>query len=284
MTDDRKIILKDSRVLSFAEYGDPGGLPVIGIHGMPGSRIEMKAFEKTALGAGVRVVAPERPGYGLSTPNPGGSLANYPLDVQELAGALRLDRFAVLAVSGGGPYGLACASRLAQRLTAVVVVSGIGPLRLPGSTRSMARPNRFMFNLGRFSPGLVGFLLPRLLRSSLPSMNRQVQAGTSPVSSISPELFAIVAGDQAESIRNGGKGIAFDMKNLWQPWGFKLEDIKIKVTLRHGVSDDLAPAGLAQAVAGKLPNCDAYFYPGEGHVEAWLNHDQEIIQAIVSAA
>ncbi len=276
------LTLSDGRKLSYTEYGAPTGIPIIGFHGMPGSRYVMKALEPAALAAGARLIAPERPGYGLSDPHPRGELLTYPRDVAELAEALGIARFAALGVSGGGPYALACAHAQAQRLTVAAVVSGIGPLRLPNSMQGMVRMNRLMFKLGRFSPGLTGLLLPRLIRSSLPSMETHVRNGTSPTPDLSPEVFAIMAADQNEAIRTGGQGVAFDMKMLWRPWGFRPEDIRARVCVWHGEADNLAPAMLAHYLAERIPNCDATFYPGEGHTDPLTKHGSEIMAKIIA--
>jgi pimeloyl-ACP methyl ester carboxylesterase len=226
------------------------------------------------------LITPERPGYGFSKPNPKGTLLAYPQDVLELADALQLDRFAVLGVSGGGPYALACAHALPQRLTVTAVMSGIGSLRLPKSTQDMVAANRFMFTLGRFSPALAGLLLPRLIKSSLPSMEKHVREGTSPTADLGPAVFAIMAADQREAIRNGGQGIRFDMKTLWHPWGFNLEEIRARVYLWHGEADTLAPARLAHRLAEQIPGCEATFYPGEGHTDPLTRHGTEILAKI----
>ena len=151
--------LMDGRSLSYAEYGDLSGVPVMGFHGTPGARVTMKAFEKAAAAAGVHIIAPERPGYGFSEPNTRGTLTGYVDEVLELAQALGLERFGVMGVSGGGPYALACAHKLAGSLLITAVVSGIGQMNAPGSMSGMAKSNRMIFSLARFSwrseyPGL----------------------------------------------------------------------------------------------------------------------------------
>jgi len=280
----KTLTLKDGRTLGYAEYGVPTGTPIIGFHGMPGSRFVMESVDKAALTCGARLIAPDRPGYGLSQANPRGNLLGYVDDVIELADALQIDRFAVLGVSGGGPYPLACAYRIPQRVTVAALISGIGPLRLPHSTRDMIGPNKIMFTLGRLSPVLAGFLLPRLIRSSLPSMEQHVQSGTSPSTDLSPEVFAIMAADQREAIRRGGQGIVFDMKILWRPWGFQFEDVHTKVYLWHGAADNLAPTLLAHYIADHLPDCEATFYPNEGHTDPLTKHMGEILPVIVKAS
>lgn len=275
------LTLKDGRKLGFAEYGVPSGFPVIGFHGTPGSRLMIEAVENAALAKGARLVAPDRPGYGLSQPGRQASLLGSIDDVIELAGALDLKQFAVIGASGGGPYALACAYRIPECILRVGLVSGIGPLRLPASTRQMIPANRIIFQIGKVSPRLAGLLLPRLIQSSLPSMEQHVKNGTSPTPDLSPEIFAIIAADQQEAIRTGGQGIVFDLRALWRPWGFRVEDIQAKVYLWHGEEDNLAPASLAHYLADHLPDCEATFFPNEGHTGPLTKHIHEIMAKIV---
>ena len=93
-----------------------------------------------------------------------------------------------------------------------------------------------------------------------------------------------MAVDQREAIRAGGQGIIFDMKMLWRPWGFKLEDIRAPVQLWHGEADDLAPARLAHYLADRIPRCQATFYPGEGHTDPLTQHIHDIMDSIASAS
>jgi pimeloyl-ACP methyl ester carboxylesterase len=277
------IRLSDGRILGYAEYGLPDGTPVIGFHGMPGSRLMLKVLEPAAISAGARLITPDRPGYGRSQPNPRGTLREYPQDIAELADALRLERFAVVGVSGGGPYALACAHELPERLSLAGLVSGVGPLAIPGGLQGMARMNRIMFTLGRYSPALTGKLLPRLMRSSWASLEEHVRNGTSPTPDISPEQFAVITADQREALRSGGQGIAFDMRALWRGWSFRLEDIRAQVCLWHGEADELGPVRLVRYIAQRVPGCEATYYPGEGHVGPLTLHGEEIMKRIVSA-
>ena len=280
----KTLTLKSGRLLGYAEYGDPAGRPMVGFHGMPGSRLSMQMLDKAAVSHGVRLIAPDRPGYGLSQPDPRGSLLGYVDDVLELTAALQIERFGILGVSGGGPYPLACAYKIPQRVTVAALISGIGPLSLPNSTRDMIRSNKIMFTIGRLSPALTGFMLPRLIRASLPSMDKHVQSGTSPTADLSPEVFAIMTTDQREAIRSGGQGVIFDMKILWRPWGFRFEDVHTQVLLWHGAADNLAPVSLARYMAEHLPNCEATFYPNEGHTDPLTKHIDEIVAQVVKAS
>lgn len=101
------ITLRDGRRLAYSEYGDPEGKPIFYFHGFPGSHHEVE-YLGTAIGAlHLRIIAPDRPGFGVSDFQPGRKFGDWPSDVIELADALGIKEFAVLGASGGGPYVLA---------------------------------------------------------------------------------------------------------------------------------------------------------------------------------
>jgi len=276
--------LSDGRTLAYAEYGDPAGFPLIALHGTPGSRVSMRLWDGAAAARQLRVIAPDRPGYGLSSPASQAGFGRFAADVGELADTLGAQRFAVLGTSGGGPYALACASRHADRVSVAAVVSGIGQLRERGGKDGWARANRIMFALGRASPTLAGTAISRLLRSSLPRLDAQARAGTSPTPDLTPDVLALVVEDQREAIRSGGGGIAYDMRSLWQPWQFDLDGIRCPVCIWHGLADDLAPVALAQRLAARIPGCEAMFYPAEGHTGPLTRHADQILQRVAASA
>lgn len=89
--------------------------------------LRASAIESLFHPLGIRVIAPERPGFGLSTVQPNRRIMGWPADIQALARHLSLSRFAILGGSGGGPYALACAQGLPQdMMSAVGVIAGAG--------------------------------------------------------------------------------------------------------------------------------------------------------------
>ncbi len=153
-----KISLSDGRSLAYAEYGDPQGQPVFFLHGIPGSRMFHPPNEITKR-LGVRLICPERPGYGESTFQPGRRILDWPNDIAQLADSLGLDSFAVCGHSGGGPYTLACAYALPERITAGATISGAGPVDAPGATEGMTMLNQFAFKFGQYIPWPIGRML-----------------------------------------------------------------------------------------------------------------------------
>jgi pimeloyl-ACP methyl ester carboxylesterase len=278
------VLLRDGRRIGCAEYGRDDGTPGFYFHGHPGCRLEPELAEGAAAEAGVRIIALDRPGYGLSDFQPGRTLLDWPRDVAEVADLLGLERFAVLGSSGGGPYALACAHELPERVTKVGVVSGIGPRDTPGATEGMRWQNRIGFDLGaRF---------PALARLAMSSMERKVRRRPEQVldaigRAMSPSDAAIVARPEvrrvltavfAEAFSQGSRGAAADIVLLGRPWGFRPEDINPPVLLWQGEEDVLVPPPMGRDLAARIPHCDATFLPGEGHLLI-VDHLAEIVRA-----
>lgn len=149
---DRFAVMRDGRLLAYRERGDPAGAPILHHHGMPGSRLQHEADDEFYSRHGVRVITPDRTGYGLSEPQPGRTLADWPLDVADLMDAIGIDRFGVTALSGGGIYAIACAAFLGARLTGVAVAGCPAPMEIPHASDGMRFLTRFGLYLGSRMP------------------------------------------------------------------------------------------------------------------------------------
>ncbi|MEP6872714.1 MAG: alpha/beta hydrolase, partial [Anaerolineaceae bacterium] len=123
---DRVLKLSDGRLLGYAEFGDSAGKPLFFFHQNPGSRFSGGFLDVAAKERGLRVIALERPGFGLSDFQAACTVSGWPTDVREAARHLGFDRFALLGFGAGAAYALACAASLGEQVTAVGVVSGGG--------------------------------------------------------------------------------------------------------------------------------------------------------------
>ena len=120
--------MADGRDVEYVEVGDPSGQPVVHLHGTPGTAGSGALLEDAARRNGVRLLAVSRPGYGRSTTTPPG--LGVARDVGELASGLGIEEFAVLGVSGGGPFALATAAALPARVRRVLIAASPGPVHL----------------------------------------------------------------------------------------------------------------------------------------------------------
>ncbi len=280
---DVTVALADRRTLGVREFGDPHGFPVFYFHGHPGSRADFAFIDPNAVAqqTGTRVLALDRPGYGLSTPHPDRTLLDWPGDVLAVADHLGIRRFAVLGYSGGGPYAAACAASLPrQRLTSAAIISGVGPAGSPGQSHS---PGWFMYTGA-----------PKSLRGSVVRMSAVLAARAPDRLALASARAALPRPDRAalddpriakglmdtwrEAFRTGGEGALSDITIYTQGWGFRLEEIEARVGLWHGSADRNVPASVGAHVARQIPGCHATLVAGAGHVSIFRDNLARILR------
>lgn len=284
----QQLTLPDGRRLGYSEFGAPGGRPVLYCHGFPASRLDGRLAHEAGLRIHVRLIAADRPGYGLSDFQPGRRIADWPRDLAALADALGIDRFAVLGISGGAPYVVACAGAIPERLTAIGIVCGLGRADRSEYTAHMNPVARASFAVARAAPALSRLLtralapllrnspglMLRLLAAQLPPPDREVLSR--------PEVFGMFADSFREGLRQGGRGVALDLTLYAQPWQTVVETIRVPCHLWHGDADTTVPVEMGRRLAEALPDCRARFYPGEGHFSLPVRKLEEIL-AILAA-
>lgn len=265
------ITLSDNRILAYAEYGNPDGKPVFFFHGTPGSRLFHPPDEITKK-IGVRFICTDRPGYGGSTFQPGRKLLDWPDDITRLADALGIDEFCVIGHSGGGPHSLACAHGLPDRVNAAATLSGAGPVDAPGATDDMIPLNKFGFTFGQYIPWPVARAITGIVfheRCTDPAKafdNDKTRPPADQTIMDRPEIRELCITTEVEAFKPGMKGMAWDVRLITRPWGFKLEDIIVPVHIWHGTVDNVTSVRMAQYMASKIPNSKLTVCPGEGHM------------------
>ena len=281
----QRLRLPDGRCLGFAEYGAPDGRPLLFFHGTPGARLMARFAHTVALRHRIRIIAPERPGYGLSDRQPGRRIGHWPDDVAALADSLGLGRFALAGVSGGAPYVAACARRMPQRVRVAGIVSGVGPLEDPVVAAAFAPAQRRLLALLGRAPGAMRTLatLPAALVRRFPLQALELIAPLEPPPDRAmlarPAVRAALGDDLRQALRQGSRAVLDDLRLLGQPWGFRIEDVAVPVELWHGESDRQVPVAVGRRVAHRLPNCRARFIRGAAHL--WLfDHCEEVLTTL----
>lgn len=281
--------LQDGRRLGLAEYGDPLGVPCFYLHFIPGSRLDPAVLfaQRPAALAGVRLIAVDRPGFGLSDRQPRRGFADFASDVLAVADRLGLDRFAVLGLSAGGGYALACASLIPARVSAALVVSGMPSVSRPGERRTMTMGNRVLYRLAGQAPWLVQLVAALLFRLTIRALRRPGRPAARedmglpfpPDVLADPAMRPLIIADLTEAvIRPGTRGLVDELALYARPQCFRLDQITIPVYLWHGDRDVSAPTALARAAAAAIPACHAVFVPG-GHT-APFGHLEEILDVV----
>lgn len=280
------LVLPDGRRLGYADYGDPAGRPVIGLHGTPGSRLMLQGGDEPARRLGIRLIAPDRPGLGLSDPQPGRSYGDHARDVAILADRLGIARFPVAGVSGGGPYAAACGALIPERLTGAVVVSGVAPVRGPDATPGLQRKHRLLFGAGARAPAFLRAIMTVVRRAwqrRPEATYRQVLAMNPPVDQAvmrQPDVRRALIEAALDAFRQGSSGPAAEVALFGRPWGFRLNQVTVPIKLWHGEEDRLVPVTMGRHMASRMPRVRATFIPGAGHY--WVfDHMETVLRAAI---
>ncbi len=285
----RILRLASGRTVAFAEYGDPHGAPVFFCHGWPASRLQAGLLDEQGRELGARIIAPDRPGVGYSPSHPGRTLSDWPSLLGEMADVLELKKFHVLGVSGGGPYALAAAWGLPERIPAIAVVCGAPPLG-DGADPSQLNPAyQWLLRTHLNNPRTLRWLFraarpfarvrppdwarPWLLRRVPPA-----EAETLADAFIFETCFHYYR----ESWRGGADGLYGDAAIYADPWGFALEEIQVQVRLWHGKQDRNFAWEAAQEMAARLPHCTPRFIEDEAHYSLAIRRRREILADLLA--
>jgi pimeloyl-ACP methyl ester carboxylesterase len=278
--DPRTVTLPDGRELGYAEFGDPDGTPLVLCHGFPNSRVFGALFDAAGREQGVRVITPDRPGMGVSDPDPDRSLTDWPADVRDFLDALDVPQAAVLGISGGGPYALATAALLDDRVTRAGVACGVGPMA------SVGLRERAWYYTARFAPPaskLALWLLGRRATRDRESFLESLAEDAAPADGAlwTGEVGRVVHASMVESTRHHGIGpLVRETAIYGSPWGFDLADVGVPVYLWYGKADALVPPEMGLYLTRKLPTAEAHVYPDLGHLSVFRRNETAILRAL----
>jgi pimeloyl-ACP methyl ester carboxylesterase len=285
---EHRVRLPDGRTLACLQLGDPAGAPVLYFHGFPGSRFEARVAADAAARLGSRLLAVDRPGFGQSTFQPGRTIGGWAADIAALADELELGRFSIVGVSGGGPYALACAALLSDRLARVALVCPLGPLDVADGKAGMLALDRVMLALATHAAPLARGVVHMLAHWMRQDADRYVKFMMAGMVSPDRDLFddpgyrSLVAASTAEALRQGGTGAAWELTLISRPWDFRLQDVRMSVSLWQGLADQILPAAMARRLAAALPACNPRYFPGEGHLSLVVRQIGEVLAELRS--
>ena len=278
------IQLSDGRTLGFAEYGPKKGNPVLYFSGGNSSRLEGMWFDESARRNKVRLIVPDRPGFGLSSFHPNRQLLDWPNDVVELTDTLDIGMFSVFGLSGGGPHVLATIYQIPDRVNKAAIVSGTSSPEMPDKFRGMWPPVKIIFITAKKFPKINRFLLKQMAgfySDEEQMMKRMKQALPLPDVTLieeRPEVIRIFAESTKEAHRNGVAGDAWEWHLYVNDWQFQLRDILKEVKLWYGKYDQQVPIGMGRYLSEELPNVDLIEVEDGGHFSTINNHIDDIFE------
>jgi len=282
----------EGRRIAYSELGDSAGRPVIYAHGFPSSRREALLLHESAVAAGARIITSDRPGYGDSDDAPRRQLSDWPDDVLRLADHLRLGRFAVLGVSGGGPYALACAWRIPAvdpgRMAGCAMVCPLGPLYIPELLRAMNWAVRANLAIGKQPAWIADLLFGRYTTAVLhrwPALVEKVRHIAAPPADQKVlgegDNAAVLNATIADAMRDRAQGARRDLVLYTHDWKLPFAEVTDPVTIWHGQADGTVPIKHARWYAEHLSQARLNELPDEGHYSVPLLYSRRILDELL---
>lgn len=282
--EDGVFTLRDGRRLAWRWWGEPGGIPVLRLQGMPSSRLMRSPDPSVQIGLGVRYLQADRPGYGGSTRKPGHGIADLADDFADVLDAHGLDRVPVTGGSAGGPQALAFAARYPDRVKAVTVVVGAAPLT-PEEAAGLVELNAKGYLAKQKGWDEVFKLLSAAREEILKEQDITVALKGAPsvdqAMMARPSVQRVRRTDVGEALRQGAEGWADESYAMRGDWDFDPAQIKASVTWWHGDDDRNAPLSAARRAVARIPGAQLRVWHGEGHMAGHL-HEGEVIADLLS--
>jgi pimeloyl-ACP methyl ester carboxylesterase len=274
--------LPDGRRLNWHEFGAPDGAPVIYTAGTPVSGLGGGCYDEAARAAGLRWIAPDKPGYGGSGFHRERSLVSWADDLAALADRLGLDQFALAGESGGGPFTVAAAPQLAKRVSVVALMAPSGRT-LPAERAGLKTRIRVSSWLARNAPVLNAVPLAAMRRSlATPARRERVLRQELAVApDASPAGLRIEIEAVADALRPGPRAAVQELALIRRPWPFRLSEVNVPVHIWHGARDRNVPLAYARRLARELPDATLHVSDSSGH-DVGLDRSSEIMSVLAS--
>ncbi|CKT46802.1 alpha/beta fold family hydrolase [Mycobacterium tuberculosis] len=282
------IAVGEDRRIGFAEFGAPQGRAVFWLHGTPGARRQIPTEARVyAEHHNIRLIGVDRPGIGASTPHQYETILAFADDLRTIADTLGIDKMAVVGLSGGGPYTLACAAGLPDRVVAAGVLGGVAPTHGPdaisGGLMRLGSAVAPLLQVGGPPLRLGASLLIRAARPVAspaldlygllsPRADRHLLAR--------PEFKAMFLDDLLNGSRKQLAAPFADVIAFARDWGFRLDEVKVPVRWWHGDHDHIVPFSHGEHVVSRLPDAKLLHLPGESHL-AGLGRGEEILSTLM---
>ncbi len=285
------IDLPGGRVIGYWDGGDPVGRAVILHPGTPETRVMGRWGHDAAVAAGVRLVAVDRPGYGRSTPDTDPSLLRTGMDTAAMAAAMGLSEYAVVGLSGGGPFAVATAVADPDHVHALGVLGGIGPWRV---LEDDSRDPDGARCLDLHDAGDVAGAWDCMRRdvdqayADLAALDDAARAdtilariGVGSRLSGDPAYRALWA-DNMRVVVDSFDGSAFDNIAWGARWDVDPRDVAAPTRLWYGELDRQCPLAHGRWFADRIAGAELVVLPGERHLDVIDGHWPEVLSGLVS--
>jgi pimeloyl-ACP methyl ester carboxylesterase/DNA-binding CsgD family transcriptional regulator len=273
----REIRGPDGRRLTWIEFGDPSGRPVLYMHLDFGLIRWPAAAERAAAARGLRVIVPVRQGYGRTEPLPKGAdhLAGVTQDYAAILDHLGVTGAVVIPLGADLRFALNLSLRRPDLVCGIVGAACQLPIRTPEQYERMDKWQRFILANARYAPKVLpflvqaGFSLARRLGKE--AFFRQVNGG----SAADMETFsrpdvraAVLEGSEVCLAKKWSAHAAFTAECIGseKDWSALVRAARVPVLLLQGDQDPQSPVQTIRELAADFPHLEVRFLPGTGQL------------------
>lgn len=274
------MILPDGRRIAYRTYGDPMGEPVVYFHESIGSSRLPPGTDADARARKLHLIAPERPGFGLSDGDPDCDYRSVCNDLQALLSHLRIRRATLIGNLSGGAFALSMAALKPDLVSHVILTSARPPGPMTGRFQHLMQVNKKL--LGR--PWLISTFFNILRnRASRTNNGKLIHAvyGANPQDraflKANPRLFDHMVTCTLESFSVSAAGVVNELRCFATATPPDKGSIRAPISAWHGTSDGIAEIADLQKY---LEGCSVDWHPLEGAGSLLvLAHWQELLDA-----
>ncbi|HUZ82281.1 MAG TPA: alpha/beta fold hydrolase, partial [Gaiellaceae bacterium] len=221
---------------------------------------------------------------GGSTRNRGRTIGAAITDIEAIADALGLERYATWGISGGGPHALACAALCDDRLTAAASLAGVAPWGAEGLDwhAGMGENNVKEFHLVLAGEDALRPATERdrdeLLALGAEGLRQAFDTllGEADRAALTGELTAWLYEDTAHGLEPGADGWIDDELAFVAAWGFDAAEISRPTLIVHGADDRFVPVSHGEWLAARIPGAEVWIDDANGHLTLFQNRVGEV--------
>lgn len=272
---ERVVSIADGREIAYAEYGSSEGVPVVFLHGTPGSRRLGALLELPAKEYGVRVLAPDRPGYGRSTPWPNRSIEETGEFLNPVLDHAGVEAAGLIGFSGGGPYALSTAATMPDRISQVDIVAGATPTSLLEETPTI---QRLLAGLASSTPTVLsGLFRGQAWLADRLDPSFVVGQYTETADEVPTHAAEVVKADFVEAFAQSRSGAVTEFQQTASDWGIDFESISADVRLWHGAADSNVPLAGVRRLAQTMPDARLHVLDDADHLQTLLRSIPDVL-------
>lgn len=280
------------RTIEVESGGPSEGEPVLLQLGTPSAGRLSRAIVDAGAERGLRHVTYSRPGYARSNRSPGRTVSDCVADVSAVAGALGLEAFYTVGLSGGGPHALATTAHLGDRVIAGAVLGSVAPRDAEGLDwqDGMAPENLEEFSAARQGESALLALLEREAAAMTGANPDQLREAMGEL--ISPPDREALAGEggaylvecMTGALATGVWGWFDDDVAFELDWGFSVSTIDRPFTVWHGAQDNFVPPAHGRWLAERIPGATFRHEEDDGHLSLLLARYGDVLDGLLPSA